>query len=325
VEKLRAHRFKRNPSAPNQANSELNTSASGTGGDRTAAGRFCVFVASSDDRRDIFQIVFQNAETIWRDCDWPRYVGFTSKHPDIYGFKVLPANGPSDWRGELADQIDALSDQIEYLMLLLEDTLFMAPINASRLNAIANLMVRGDLAYVRLIPVRRNLFGLLIEYFRRKLDKRPLRPLSFSEPYYSSVAVTIWKRSHLKWLLRQPGSIWDLEHIVTKQCHYAVWRPVIDQDQIVIKGKWSLRAPRRLRSQDIKLSNSARGFRTFKSLVRDIREKIVFQTVGFLSFRVRRRLKKISHRAESSAQGNLRSLDRHPQKEISRTLGNAQH
>ena len=283
----------------------FNTAAPvGTEGASAAAGRFCAFVSSSDRARDVFEIVFRNAETIWRDCNWPRYVGFTSKHPDIYGFKALAAKRPSDWREEFGDQLDSLPDHIEYLMLLLEDTLFMSPINGSKLNEIADLMVRADLAYVRLIPVRRNLLGLLIEYFKRQLDKRPLRPLSFSEPYYSSVAATIWKRSYLRSLLRQPGSIWDFEHIVTNERHFAVWEPALDQDQIVTKGKWSLRAPQRLASQGVSLSNSKREFRTFKSQIRDIREKIVFQAVGFLSFRVRRRLKRISHRAVPNSQSS---------------------
>lgn len=263
---------------------------------RAAAGRFCVFVSSSDRARDIFEIVFQNAETIWRDCDWPRYVGFTSKHPDIYGFTAVAAKGPSNWQGELGDQLDALPDEIQYVMLTFEDALFMSPVNGSELNAIADLMVHENLSYVSLIPVRRNLPGLIIEYFRRKLSKRPLRPLSFSEPYYSSVAATIWKRSYLRSLLRRPGSIWDFEHIVTNERHYVVWKPVLDQEQIVTRGKWSLRAARQLARQGISLSNSKRGFRTPGSRIRDIREKIVFQAVGFLSFRIRRRLNRISHR-----------------------------
>src|SRR3972149_3736249 len=158
---------------------------------RAAAGRFCVLVTSSDRARDIFEIVFQNAETIWRDCDWPRYVGFTSKHPDIYGFTALAAKSPSNWQGEVGDQLDSLPDEIEYVLRLDEDALFMSPVDGSKLNAIADLMVREDLSYVSLLEVERNLPGRIIEYFRRKLDKRPLRPLSFSEPYYSSVAAAI--------------------------------------------------------------------------------------------------------------------------------------
>src|SRR5215469_5092575 len=159
-----------------------------------SAGAFCVLVSSSDRARDIFEIVFQNSEMIWRDCDWPRYVGFTSKHPDMYGFKAIAAKAPSDWRGEVGDYVDALPDHIEYLMRIDEDVLFLSPVDGDKLDAIADLMVQKNLSYVRLDPVSRNLPGRIIEYFRRKLDKRPLRQLSFSEPYYSSLELSIWKR-----------------------------------------------------------------------------------------------------------------------------------
>jgi hypothetical protein len=259
-----------------------------------AAGRFCVLVSSSDRGRDIFEIVFRNAETIWHDCEWPRYVGFTSKHPDIYSFTALAAKRPSDWREEVGDYLDSLPHHIEYVLRIDEDALFMSPVDGSKLNAIADLMVREDLSYVSLLPVRRNLPGLVIEYFRRRLDKRPLRLLPFSEPYYSSVGLAIWKRSYLRSLLRQPGSIWDFEHTVSNQPHYAVWKRVLDQDQIVAKGKWTFRAPRKLARQGISLANSKREFQTFRSWLRGIRERISFELAGFLSFRIRRRLHKIS-------------------------------
>jgi hypothetical protein len=261
---------------------------------RTAAGRFCVLVSSSDRARDIFEIVFQNAETIWRDCDWPRYVGFTSKHPDIYGFTAVAAKRPSDWRGEVGDYLDGLPDHIQYVLRIDEDALFMSPVDGSKLNAIANLMVSEGLSYVSLTPIRRNLPGRIVEYFRWKLDKRPLRPLSFSEPYYSSVALAIWKRSYLRSLLRNPGSIWDFEHTVTNERHYAVWKPVLHQDQIVAKGKWTFRAQRKLARQGISLADSAREFQTMESGLRGIRERVSFEVAGFLSFRIRRRLNRIS-------------------------------
>jgi hypothetical protein len=95
--------------------------------------------------RDIFEIVFQNAETIWRDCDWPRFVGFTSKHPDIYGFKVLAAKGPCDWRQAVGDYLDALPEQIEYLLRIDEDALFMSPVDGTKLDTIADLIIREHL------------------------------------------------------------------------------------------------------------------------------------------------------------------------------------
>jgi hypothetical protein len=260
---------------------------------RSAAGRFCILVNSSDRARDIFEIVFQNAETDWRDCHWPRYVGFTSKQPDIYGFKAIAAKTPSDWCGELGDQLDSLPHEIEYVLRMDEDALIMSPVSGSELNAIADLMVRHDLAYVRLVPVTRNIPGRIIEYFRRKLDKRPLRPISFSEPYYSSVELAIWKRNYLRSLLGQVKTNRELEHKVTSERHYAVWKPIIDQDQIVTGGKWALRAPRRLAQQGIRLDVSKREFQTLGSWLRRARQRISFELAGFLSFRIRRRLNKV--------------------------------
>jgi hypothetical protein len=262
-------------------------------GTRPSAGRFCVLVTSSDRARDVFEIVFQNGETIWRDCDWPRFVGFTSQHPDMHGFTALAAKGPSHWRQEVGDYLDALPKQIDYVLRIDEDALFFSPIEGSKLNAIAGLMVREGLSYVSLLPVKRNLPGRVVEYFRHKLDNRPLRPIAFSEPYYSSVAMAIWKRSYLRSLLRQPGNIWEFEHTVTNERHYAVWTPIVDQDQIVTKGRWNFRAPRQLARQGLSLAHSKREFQTLRSWLRGVRELITFQLVGFLSFRIRRRLKRV--------------------------------
>lgn len=261
---------------------------------RLFAGRFCVLVTSSDQGRDIFEIVFQNAETIWRDCDWPRFVGFTTKHADRYGFTALAAKGPFEWRQAVIDYLDALPEQIEYVLRMDEDALFMAPVDGDKLNAIAELMVSENLTYVRLVPVTRNFAGRAVERIRRAFDRRPLRQIALSEPYYSSVELAIWRRSYLRSLLKQPGTIWEFEHTIGDERHYAVWEPLVEQHQIVTRGKWSRGATRLLARQGLNLSDSQRPFQSRRSWLRQLREKISFQTAGFLSFRIRRRLNKLS-------------------------------
>jgi hypothetical protein len=261
-----------------------------------AEGQFCILVAASDRAKDIFEITFQNAEAIWRDCNWPRYVGFTSKHPNIYGFKSLAAKTDSEWRGRLGDYLDSLPDNIRYVMLIVEDFLFTSPVNGSELNAIADYIVRNDLAYVRLTPVSRNWIGLIFEYFRRMKGKRPLRPLAFSEPYYSSLETAIWKRDYLRSLIRHPGTIWEFEHTVSSERHYAVWHPAVRYEALVGREKWYRKAPRLLAQQGLSLATSKREHQTLKSQLRGFREKVVFQTIGFLSFRVRRRFNRIPRR-----------------------------
>ncbi len=265
---------------------------------RPSAGRFCVLITSSDRGRDIFEIVFQNAESIWRDCDWPRFVGFTTEYPDLYGFKALAAKGPSHWRQEVSEYLDALPEQIEYVLRIDEDALFISPVGGCKLNAIADLIVREDLSYVSLAPIRRNLLGRVIEYLRRRLNKAPLRLISKSEPYYSSVELAIWKRDYLRALLQKPGTVWEFEHTVTEVPHYAVWEPIFDQTQIVIKGQWALRARRQLARQGLNLAHSKREFQSFGSFLRNIRETISFELGGYLSFRIRRRLNRLPNYLE---------------------------
>jgi len=259
---------------------------------RDIAGRFCVLVNSSDRGRDIFEIVFRNSDAIWRNCDWPRYVGFTSQQPSMYGFTAIAANGPAGWREELGAQLDSLPAEIEYVLRIEEDFLFLSPVDGKKLNAIAGLMARGDLAYVSMNPVSRSVFGSVIELVRRKVSKGALRPLSFSEPYYSST-LAIWKRSYLRELVRLPGNIWEFEHVVTNQRHYAVWKPILDYDAIVSKGKWLPRARRQLERQGLSLANSQREFQARESRLRGIRQRITFSLVGYLSFRIRKRLNRL--------------------------------
>ena len=78
----------------------------------------------------------------------------------------------------------------------------------------------------------------------------------------------------------------------------------VDQDQIVIKGKWTLRARRdslrdRASALPIQNENSKVSDRGCES----IRETISFQLAGFLSFRIRGGLtefRKCGHDAEAS-------------------------
>jgi hypothetical protein len=256
-------------------------------------GRFCILVNSSDRARDIFEVVFPNAEEMWRDCAWPRFAGFTSAQPDLYGFTSVAAKGPSDWRGELADQLDALPPEIEYVLRLDEDAFASFPIDGRKLNAVAALILRDDLAYVKLLPVARSFLGRAIERFRGTLNRLPLRPIAFTEPYYCSLVPSIWKRSHLREILRQPGSVWDFELTVTDERHFAVWEPVIDLDHIVTKGRWSRNAARLLARHGLDHHASKRGVQSLGSWLRQRRERLSFFLFGFLGFRIRRRFNRL--------------------------------
>jgi len=64
-----------------------------------------------------------------------------------------------------------------------------------------------------------------------------------------------------------------------------------DQDKVVTKGRWALRARRQLSGQGLSLTHSHREFQTLRSFLRTIRERNSFELAGFLSFRIWRHLK----------------------------------
>jgi hypothetical protein len=259
------------------------------------ANSFCVLVASADETLDIFDVVFQNAETIWRDCDWPRYAGFTTQQPDRFGFHVISAN-KADWRERVCGQLDCLPQNIRYVLLPIEDFFLTAPVNGAELNAVAEQVRRGNLAHVRLVPISRSILGYGLEWLRRTFTKEPLRPLAFSEPYYSSVEPAIWRRDYLRALLQQPGTIWQFEYTIGPERHYAVWRPVVRYRALVGRAKWYRFAPALLARHGLSLANSRRGRQTLRFTLRTMRQTLTFRIFGYLTYRIRRRLNKLPAR-----------------------------
>jgi len=259
------------------------------------AKSFCVLVASADETLDIFDIVFQNAETIWRDCDWPRYAGFTTKQPDRFGFHVVAAN-KADWRERVCVQLDCLPENIRYVLLLIEDFFLTAPVNGADLNAVAEQVLRHDLAHVRLVPVSRSILGYGLEWLRRTFTTQPLRQLAFSEPYYSSVEPAIWRREYLRALLQQPGTIWQFEYTRGPERHYAVWRPVVHYRALVGRAKWYRFAPGLLGRHGLSLAKSPRERQTLRFTLKTMRQALTFRIFGYLTYRLRRRFNKLPAR-----------------------------
>lgn len=262
---------------------------------------FCVLVASSDNRKDIFDVCFANSEHIWKDCDWPRFVGFNSPHPDQHGFSVVTAVPSGNWCEEVAQYVDALPAHVQYILLMVEDVLFMRPVNADKLNEVAHYIWSGGLHYVRLVPVRRNWLGRMWE---RGSDNKIRLPMPFHvinprEPYYSSTEMVIWERNYLREQLDKPGDAWSFEHHVSRHAHWAVWETVFDQHQIVNKGYWNRRAPWYLAESVgcptfryagiIKGSiTQTRPLQRWSSFLRGEMQNLNFALFGFTSFRVKR-------------------------------------
>ena len=213
--------------------------------------QFCVLVASSDSRKDIFDVCFANAGRVWADCNWPRYVGFNSPVMPAGNFQVLIApDAGGDWCLQVKRYVDLLPSDIRYILLMVEDVLFMQPVNAKLLDDIAWKMSSAALGYVRLVPVRRNWLGRIADSMMDFADgytADQFREIDKSEPYYSSTEMVIWRRDYLLKQLSGATDAWAFEHLTSTQAHWAVKEPVFEQHQVVEKGRWNWDAPKFVR------------------------------------------------------------------------------
>ncbi|QCI79234.1 hypothetical protein E6W36_05685 [Hankyongella ginsenosidimutans] len=83
----------------------------------------CLFVASSDRTRDVFDQVYAGFGKLWPYCPWPRYVGLTTAVPEasLHGFTPIATGVECGWRGELNAQIQQLPPEISHIILMLDD------------------------------------------------------------------------------------------------------------------------------------------------------------------------------------------------------------
>lgn len=201
----------------------------------TESPSVAVYICSSDGRRDILERVLPSILSYWRDCPYSIYVGLNT-HEHISP-RVIPLQAkPSGWREECLNQIAQMSES--HLIVVLDDFLFQAPVDQSRLSSIVASAIALRLPYLRLLPLRKS----LMEHFlpRTRVSFPPgIEAIDEKRPFYSSLQIAVWEKTHLVSLLKLHGSIWDFEHQRDAALHYVVSNaPPITYRHIVEKGRW---------------------------------------------------------------------------------------
>lgn len=194
-----------------------------------------VFICSADNRRDVLERTLPSLIKFWPDCPYPIYAGLNSRgRPLSVGTPLIaPA---SQWHRESAQQLAQITE--DYLIVILDDFLFRAPVDQARLSALVAGVVAQDLAYLRLVPLGRSLPARLSG--RRPPQLQPgIELIRARRPFYSSLQIAVWRREHLLSMLQQPQSIWEFEHRWVPAVHCAIRdRPPIAYRHLVERGRW---------------------------------------------------------------------------------------
>jgi hypothetical protein len=198
--------------------------------------RVAVVVSSSDNTVDVFKRVFPAIEKFWPDCPYEVYVGLNAQQSPFATPRVLRAE-PAEWRKELASQLRQVPQ--EWVILVLDDFLFLAAADQPRLGALVQRCLEQDWPYLRLIPLDRPLLARWVHKLTRPRSQ-VVETIPRGYPYYSSLQVALWRKTHLLQSLEAARGIWDFEHLESAaELHRAVvGTACLKYRHVVEKGRW---------------------------------------------------------------------------------------
>lgn len=252
----------------------------------------CIFISSSDNTFDVFSLVSLSITKNWAVEDFDLYVGLNNKVAE-QPFHTI-SSPVSGWRTELFHQINGLPDRFHYVILILDDFYFYEKIRTNEIKDLLKKVKERQMDYLRLKPLERSVLGMLFLFLRNcKSDDNSVIELAEDEPYYSSLQVAIWNRTHLLNMLMQSGSIWEFElSVIAGSAHYATVREPVHYSHLVEKGRWLKYAPATLGVHD-QDSFAHRGFHQSTLLNSRLYNQIKFSLFGYIFFRFRQAMKQV--------------------------------
>jgi hypothetical protein len=201
-----------------------------------ATADVAVFVCSSDSRLDILERVFPSVLRHWTDCPYKIYVGLNSACARWPGVTVLEAPA-ADWREECLIQLAQVRES--HLIVILDDFLFQRPVDQALVSRFASQALTLRIPYLRLLPLGKSVVQRLGFAAPHALADGIVE-IAPTRPFYSSLQIGVWEKSHFIKMLNQGGSIWDFEHLGLPDArHYAITgtAPIVYR-HLVEKGRW---------------------------------------------------------------------------------------
>lgn len=251
--------------------------------------RVAVFVSSSDNTIDVFKRVFPAVEKFWPDCPYEFYVGLNAQPSPFAATRVVRAE-VSEWRVELTSQL--LQIPQEWVILVLDDFLFLAATDQQRVGALVQQCIEQEWPYLRLIPLDRPALARVAHRVLRPRDQA-VETIPRGYPYYSSLQIALWKKSHLLQLLGAARGIWDFELLEpAAQVHRAViGSRCLKYRHVVEKGRWLPDAAALLARSELKSALGARKSWPSRVFWQQQLNRWRFQITGYAIMKMKKKLR----------------------------------
>ena len=243
-----------------------------------------VFVASSDNTRDVFERVFPAFRKQWPDCPYHVYAGFIRPSVDPVGF--TPVYAPvSGWGQEVRTQIAQVP--AEHILLLLDDFVVLERVDTQWVQDLVETALSRDLAYLGFRQLRRPALVRLLHRCVRRGGGIEAVPERY--PYYSSLQVALWKKAHLLSCLERETNIWKFERVRPEAVtHHVIYGDgPVRYRHIVERGRWLPIAQKALRKAGVSVDLGKRAAWTREYELRHISALLRFEMIGYSGMRFR--------------------------------------
>jgi hypothetical protein len=248
--------------------------------------KLSVLIISCDRYSDIWEPFFSLLWRYWPDCPYPIILGANKKIFEDERIKMINTGEDHSWADSTRYMVKNVPT--EYILVLLEDFLFMEKVD--------NYFIEKNL---------KALVGLDGGYLRLKPFPKPDKPVMGFEwigeierdaPYRVSLQASIWRKDVLLSLLVNGESAWDFELKGThrsnaiKEGFYCTWKPVLIYRAGVTMGKWVPFAVRICQDEGIPIDFSKRSVMTHGQDRQRSRGIFVSNLINNIPWQYRRRL-----------------------------------
>lgn len=166
-----------------------------------------ILVLSCDKFSDAWDPFFNMAFKYWPDCPFRIYLCSETKDYRHSRVTVIKPGEKLDWSARLQWALRQISE--EHILFLLEDYIFLKPVETARIERLLEVLKATNSNYLRLFPCPGP---------DERLEGYPgVGVIKPGSPYRNCTQAAIWKKDALLSIIDPAESVWDFELIGIKR------------------------------------------------------------------------------------------------------------
>jgi len=180
--------------------------------------------------------------------------------------------------------VEQMSD--EYILILLEDFLYLNPVNSSQIEECYQAIQKLDGGYLRLKPFPKPDLQVC--------DYSMIGEIKTGAPYRAALQASIWRKDILLELLRDGETAWNMELNGSRRSDriperfFCVWKPVMNYRAGITLGKWTHFAVKICKKEGVSIDTSLRSVMTWNEDFRRCQRVFIGKCLNKISWKHRR-------------------------------------